>query len=118
MIALTLVPSENAALAYQGFHLRGHADFAPHGADLLCAGVSGMVTALVNTLTDASDLGEALSVRVAPGDVSVQLVGVLDVTQQVVWKTLITGFILNMKQLQKQHPKHIEVINGGQHDRI
>lgn len=118
MMRLSLFPSTDPAVGYEGFHLTGHADFGPYGADLLCASVSGIVTALVNTLTDASDLGEAVSTKVASGDVAVRLVGTLSSTQKAVWKTLITGFALNMEQLQGQHPKHIEISNGGQHDRI
>lgn len=35
---------------FQSLRVKGHADFAPHGQDLVCAGVSAIVTGGINAL--------------------------------------------------------------------
>lgn len=91
--------------------MRGHANFGDGPLDLLCAGVSGMVTALANTLTDATDFGDHVFVRLDPGDAEIQIDAKtsLDAVQRTVAQTLMRGFRLNMEALQKQYPDYIEV---------
>jgi uncharacterized protein YsxB (DUF464 family) len=36
---------------YSGFAVRGHAEYAPSGADIVCAGVSSAVNLAVNTIS-------------------------------------------------------------------
>lgn len=42
---------------------KGHADYAPYGADIVCAGVSGVIVGLSSALSDKHTEG-----RILPGD--------------------------------------------------
>ncbi len=48
--------------------LRGHADFAPRGQDIVCAAVSALIYALVAALEEKDAVRE---VQIRPGQVSV-----------------------------------------------
>lgn len=89
--------------------MKGHADYGEAQQDLLCANVSGIVTALINTLTDATDFGKNVHVQYAEGDVSVAIEEPLNEEQQKICQVLLNGFRLNMQELQKEYPGHINV---------
>lgn len=40
------------------FHIIGHAGFSDHGNDIVCAGISALTYALMQTLCDAEEKGE------------------------------------------------------------
>ena len=56
-----------------GFDVKGHADFGEAGHDLLCAAVSGIVTAALNTFQEATDFGDRVQIRCNEGDVSLRV---------------------------------------------
>ena len=49
MITITFFKRQGELL---GFDSSGHAGYADHGEDIVCAGVSGILYAVANTLTD------------------------------------------------------------------
>ena len=38
-----------------GFHMSGHADYAEHGSDVVCAGVSALVINCINSIEEFTD---------------------------------------------------------------
>lgn len=40
---------------FVSYSVSGHANYAPHGQDIICAGVSALYTAVTNTLLDKHD---------------------------------------------------------------
>lgn len=92
-----------------GFDVKGHADFGEAGHDLLCAAVSGIVTAALNTFQEATDFGDRVQIRCNEGDVSLRVEQSLETVQQTVCQTLLLGLQINMEQLEKKYPDHIGV---------
>lgn len=48
MIQIHIKKSEHGNII--GFHVSGHADFSPHGTDVVCAGVSALVINCINSV--------------------------------------------------------------------
>lgn len=109
MIRVEFCASKTDSSRLIGFTMTGHADYGEAQHDLLCATVSGIVTALINTLTEATDFGKNVRVRYAEGDVAVAIEEPLTEEQQKISQVLLNGFRLNMQELQKEYPGHINV---------
>ena len=107
MIRVKFCASKTDSARLIGFTMMGHADYGEAQHDLLCATVSGIVTALINTLTEATDFGKNVRVRYAEGDVAIE--EPLTDEQQKISQVLLNGFRLNMQELQKEYPGHINV---------
>ena len=81
--------------------VKGHAGYAAHGDDIVCAGVSGITYALLGYLHHAGcDIEE---VRADSGDVLVDCTG----------DGLIAGAfdmtIIGLLQISKKYPQHVDV---------
>jgi hypothetical protein len=80
------------------FSLRGHADAAPHGHDIVCAAVSMLVT---NAINSAEHL-----LSVAPGDVVCEvpsLQGIDDEKLQLLFEAMVFG----IQQVREQFPNFV-----------
>ncbi len=86
----------------KGFSLKGHAG-GIEGEDIVCAAVSSAAYMTANTLTDICKL--SADITVADGDMSL-LLAETDSSA----RTVLEGFLLHLKELQKQYPKRIQVL--------
>ena len=98
-----------------GFQISGHAGYAAHGQDIVCAAVSFMATSVVNTLE--RQFGICGDVEVADGYLQYRLPDVLGAetieNAQSVLQVLVTGF----QDLKEKYPKNILIqyvkLKGG-----
>ena len=87
------------------FEMTGHADFAEHGKDLVCAAASAVSFGAVNSVyaltetepeVELGDAGGYLSVRVPdPEDESVQLI--------------LKSMIVSLQTIERDYGEHIKV---------
>lgn len=81
--------------------IQGHAGYAEHGNDIVCAGVSAISYALLGWLNHAGcDISAA---RVDSGDLEVSCKGI---------KQAATAFdmaVIGLGQIAKKYPRHVEV---------
>ncbi len=92
-----------------GFVLSGHANMAPHGQDLLCAGITFMAIGVINTMTDATDFGSQVDAKTREGYASLRIKGDLTPEQRTVRQTVLNGFKKNLEMLKQQYPDQIDV---------
>lgn len=95
---ITIEPIDNDYR--NGLTMKGHADFAPHGYDIVCAGASTALRVAYNALSHIS----ILSVRFASGDAYMQLHSVSDASDIV-----MQGLIETLEELQEQYPEYIKL---------
>ena len=86
----------------KGFSLVGHAG-GTEGTDIVCAAVSSAAYMTANTLTDVCNL--SADITVADGTMSLLLT-----ESNASAKTVLEGFFLHLKELQKEYPKRIQVL--------
>lgn len=82
--------------------VKGHASYGPHGADIVCAGVSALTYAL---LASAEKLGgEILDHRADSGDLEILCRG-----GDSAFEVALTG----LKLIAEKYPQNVEVIDAA-----
>ena len=93
---------------FSGFSLTGHAMFELDGPDVVCAAVSGMTNLVLNTLTEVFRADLATVVDGDETKIEAQVENVIPGTENSV-NGVISGFMLQLKDLQEQYPENVEV---------
>ena len=107
MIRVQIVKTGNRI---EGFQISGHAGYAAHGSDIVCAAASFLAITVVNSLE--LQLGCQGTVKGGEdGYLYYRLPQGLDLTQQetaqIILQTLETGFA----NLREEYPKYISIQN-------
>ena len=94
------------------FSVSGHAGFASHGQDIVCAAASILITTCINAL--ATVAGVVPTVKRVTEEPIISLTLPADMggkaadTAQIILRTGLQGF----KDLAMAYPKHFTIING------
>ena len=89
-----------------GFSISGHADFAPRGKDIYCAGVSALSDSTFLCITDY--LKRDVEGGAAEGKSWLKLKTPPDELTEAVFQTLLIG----LREIEKLVPKFVKVIVG------
>ena len=81
--------------------IHGHADSAPHGQDLVCAGVSAIAVGTLNALDGSSNL--ILTNQI--GHIEIQIVKPLTARETIILETML----IQLKTMQTSYPKYIHI---------
>ena len=101
MIKITI--KRNVAQSCIGFCVEGHAATAPHGQDIVCAGVSALTQTAVLGLE--RHLNREILLAQADGRFGVDLVGLPDQETAAVLETMLLG----LKEIAKSNPKSVRI---------
>ena len=85
-----------------GITIEGHAGYAPHGQDVVCAGVSTLVQNLIQSIEDLCT--DEISYHLKPGWVDIKH-GELSAKAQV----LVTSFFIGVYMIAERYPDHVKV---------
>lgn len=96
------------------FEVAGHADFAAHGSDVVCAAVSALTFATLNGLTEVVGLRPQVRVDDAAGVVACRLGadalhGEVGLRAQAILETLVLG----LQETARSYPGYVEVKEVG-----
>ena len=89
-----------------GFEIKGHADFADIGNDIVCASVSSAAFMAANTVTEI--IGAKADATVSDGAMILLVKETCERTE-----TVLKGLELHLTELAKQYPDNIKIIYGG-----
>ena len=89
-----------------GFEIKGHADFADIGEDIVCASVSSAAFMAANTVTEI--IGSKADVNADNGVMTLIVHEPCERTE-----TVLKGLELHLTELAKQYPNNIKIIYGG-----
>lgn len=84
--------------------ITGHAGYAPHGQDIVCAGVSTLVQTLVQSIDELTN--DAIEYYMVAGKVIITH-GNLSATAQ----SLVDSFFVGVQMIADTYPDHV-VLNG------
>lgn len=93
----------------QEIELSGHAGYAEHGQDIVCAGVSSLAIHTVNALTEVAHIDIDISVDTIDGGYLKLTLPILDHYAQEKADLLLNSFALSIDQLQKEHSQNIHI---------
>lgn len=101
MITVTIVRDNNRAIT--GFAVSGHAKTAPHGQDIVCAGVSALVQSAIMGIE--RHLGREFELGQDDGGLTMRLAGSADSLTDAILETMLLG----LTEIAKRYPKNVQI---------
>ena len=83
--------------------VKGHANYAEYGADIVCASVSTAVYMSINQI-EVFDKSECINTKIAEGNACVEVVCEDEIVSKV-----ISNLIFTLRDLELQYPKYIKI---------
>ena len=93
----------DASGAITGFAVKGHANTAPHGQDIVCAGVAALTQTAALGLE--RHLGRIIGLDIGPGKLVLRLDGDPDAQTGAILETMILG----LTEIAKQSPQSVRI---------
>lgn len=101
MITVTIVRDNNKAIT--GFTVSGHAKTAPHGQDIVCAGVSALVQSAIMGIE--RHLGREIDLGQDSGGLTMSLTDSADSLTGAIFETMLLG----LTEIAKLYPKSVHI---------
>lgn len=86
--------------------IRGHANYAPHGQDIVCAGVTALTQTLVESLETLT--GNEIEYDMSPGRVDIEIKDPDEDAQ-----LLLDSFLVGVYMIADEFPEYIRVEEGN-----
>ncbi len=99
MIKITVFRDDNGIC--NGFHCMGHAGYADHGQDIVCAAVSVLVVNTINAIETFTDDAIACEVKEENGNVRFEFTG--DISSES--KLLVESMLLGLRGVEQEYGK-------------
>ena len=90
-----------------GFSVSGHSGYADSGNDIVCASVSSCAYMVANTVTDVFHIDAEIEVEPESGFLSL----FVPLSKAKEPAPLFEGFLLHLKELEKDYGKYLKVEN-------
>lgn len=81
----------------------GHAKYAPHGQDIVCAGVSSLVLTLIRSIEDLTR--DEIEYKVSPGWVDIQYGNLSEKA-----RTLVDSFFVGICLMADEFPEYVRIV--------
>lgn len=97
-------------ISSNSIHVVGHANYASHGQDIVCAGISTVVQSLIHSIeTLTSDI---IKYDMKPGKVHINFEKSLSEDAQL----LVDSFFIAVEAIAENYPNHVKVLSRrGRH---
>lgn len=91
-----------------GFDIKGHAEYAPHGEDIVCSAVSILAISTVNSLLE--QVGQVL-VKSDDGLVSVRLPDDFNDEQKLKAQVILKTLLIGLNGVSMEYPEYVTLEN-------
>lgn len=81
----------------------GHAGYAPHGQDIVCAAVSTLVQNMVLSISEITT--DKIQYDMQPGSVEIRY-GTLSAEAQL----LVKSFFIGVREISNQYPSNVQIL--------
>lgn len=88
-----------------GFSVRGHAQYAPHGQDVVCAAVSTLVQVLVFSISELTT--DEIDYDMQPGLVEIRYKDLSEDAQ-----LLIKSFFIGIRMISHAYPSNVQIVQA------
>ncbi len=102
MIKIEIVRNSDQAMV--GFKVTGHANTAPHGHDIVCAGISALTQTAVLGLD--RQLKKKIQLKIASGNLKMDLLDNPDALTNAVLETMLIG----LTEIGKTNPQSVRIL--------
>jgi uncharacterized protein YsxB (DUF464 family) len=92
----------------QSFTISGHAEFASHGNDIVCAGVSAVSFGAVNSIISLTGVNPDIE-QGADGFLRCAFPDTLPADTQEKVQLLLEGMVVSLQTMERDYGKHIKI---------
>ena len=85
--------------------MRGHANYAPIGQDIVCAGVSVLIQTLIQSIETLTT--DEIEYNMQPGTVDIKIRCLSDLT-----RVLIDAFFIGVEGIAESYPDNVKINSG------
>lgn len=107
MIIVTILRHSDNAIA--GFEISGHAQYAKHGEDIVCAGVSAVTVGTVNSIEELT--GVVMDSEMKHGFLDAHLPSHVEPEAQEQVQLLLASMVVMLTSIECSYGKYIKIQN-------
>lgn len=82
--------------------LRGHANYAEIGKDIVCAGISTLLQTLIQSVEELTD--DEIKYSMSPGKADIELRNLSEQS-----KTLLNSFFIGVEMIEHEYPENVKL---------
>lgn len=91
-----------------GFVIAGHAGYAEHGKDIVCAAISTLLQTFITSVEELT--GEELKTEITAGYAAVEYENLSGCAQ-----VLLDSFFIGARMIADEYPQHVKLTRRGGH---
>lgn len=92
-----------ASVRRDGITVKGHANYAVSGSDIVCAGVTALAQTLIKSIKDLTD--DKIEYEISPGRVDIKYGNLSEKS-----KTLVDSFFIGICMIAEEFPEHVRIM--------
>ena len=91
------------------FTMSGHANFAKHGSDIVCAGASAVSFGIVNSIMSLTDVQPIIDTEDNGGYLRCQIPSDLSVESEEKVQLLLEAMLISLQTIERDYGKYIKI---------
>ena len=92
-----------ASVRRDGITVKGHANYAVSGSDIVCAGVTALAQTLIKSIKDLTD--DKIKYEISPGRVDIKYGNLSEKS-----KTLVDSFFIGICMIAEEFPEYVRIM--------
>ena len=92
-----------ASVRRDGITVKGHANYAVSGSDIVCAGVTALAQTLIKSIKDLTD--DKIEYEISPGRVDIKY---RDLSEKS--RTLVDSFFIGICMIAEEFPEYVRIM--------
>lgn len=92
-----------ASVRRDGITVKGHANYAVSGSDIVCAGVTALAQTLIKSIKDLTD--DKIEYEISPGRVDIKYGNLSEKS-----KTLVDSFFIGICMIADEFPEYVRIM--------
>ncbi|MFJ7971204.1 ribosomal-processing cysteine protease Prp [Psychrobacillus sp. NPDC096389] len=107
MIKVTITRDQSGLI--HSFEMKGHADFAEHGKDLVCAGASAVSFGAVNAIIALTEITPVIKQKGDGGYLYVEVPGISNPEKAANIQLILESMIVSLQTIEQDYSKYIKI---------
>ena len=92
-----------ASVRRDGITVKGHANYAVSGSDIVCAGITALAQTLIKSIKDLTD--DKIEYEISPGRVDIKYGNLSEKS-----KTLVDSFFIGICMIAEEFPEYVRIM--------
>lgn len=92
-----------ASVRRDGITVKGHANYAVSGSDIVCAGITALAQTLIKSIKDLTD--DKIEYEISPGRVDIKYGNLSEKS-----KTLVDSFFIGICMIADEFPEYVRIM--------